>query len=108
MNEGVFEVLATPPQLGRLLRAADLKPGAEAMVVLTYGFWRSRFRADPSAVGRTMLVDGSPHTIIGVLPKSFARFNKEEIYAPILLMGPALDGNYRAVKQDTYGWRTTS
>src|SRR5262249_51415708 len=51
--------------------ADDDSAGRPETVVLTYGYWRSRFGGDPSVVGKPLLVDGRPHEIIGVLPEAF-------------------------------------
>ncbi len=84
INQGVFEVLATPAGIGRLFRAEDFQPGAPPVVVLTYGLWQSRFRADPAAVGSPIVIDGAPHIITGVLPKTFPRFGTEQLYTPLI------------------------
>src|SRR5262249_3315001 len=52
--------------------AGDDRPGSPMSIVLTYQFWRRRFHGDPSVVGRSMLLDGTSHTIVGVMPASFA------------------------------------
>ncbi|HEX5215365.1 MAG TPA: ABC transporter permease, partial [Vicinamibacterales bacterium] len=52
---------------GRTFTAADLAPGAPKVIVLGFGFWRSRLAADPSVVGRSVRFDGQPVTIVGVL-----------------------------------------
>ena len=50
----------TPPALGRTFVAADeTAPGADAVIVLTHNFWRTRFGSDPNVVGRTMLINGA-------------------------------------------------
>src|SRR5205085_2719127 len=66
-----FTVLGIQPALGRAFRAEDDRPGADRVLILTDGLWRSRFAASPSAIGRRITLDGEPHEIIGVLPASF-------------------------------------
>ena len=58
--------------IGRLLRPADERPGAEPVIVLTEPFWALRFSADESIVGRTIRLDGEPYTVVGVLASGFA------------------------------------
>src|SRR5262249_32733093 len=70
--------------------AADtLQPGRDNVVVLSDGFWRRLFDADPAAVGRAVTVDGTSCTIIGVLPPSYRIFhvlNREvDIYRPLVM-----------------------
>ncbi len=64
-----FDVLAIAPLRGRLFSAAENQPGAAHVIVITEGFWASRFHREPSAVGRTVTLSGNPATIIGVLPR---------------------------------------
>ncbi len=65
-----FEVLGVPPVAGRMFEAADDYGDTDA-VVLSEGFWRSRFNADPSIVGRTLRLDGDDYRVVGVVPASF-------------------------------------
>ena len=58
----LFSVLGTPPLLGRTLLESDSAPGAADVVVLTEGYWRRRFGADPVAVGQTLRLNGEPST----------------------------------------------
>ena len=69
---GVLNALRVQPRLGRWFSEADTQPGAAGTVLLTDGYWRRRFGADASVVGRTLTVDGSPKTVIGVMPRRFA------------------------------------
>jgi len=63
-----FRVLQVDPFLGRTFGAEDVVPGAPPTVILGYDVWRSRFGEDRGIVGRTVVMDGEPHTVIGVLP----------------------------------------
>jgi putative ABC transport system permease protein len=67
----LFDVLRTPPALGRLFTAADDRPGAEGAVILSHRLWRERFGADPAVLGRRLLLDGAPHVVVGVMPRTF-------------------------------------
>ncbi len=71
VSRSFLPVLGVQPAIGRGFTKADEDPKGEATVMLSDGFWRSRFGADPSTVGRRILLDGKAHTIIGVLPASF-------------------------------------
>lgn len=70
------------PLLGRDLRAEDETSGHEKVVLLSYGFWQRQFGGVADILERTMQLDGNTYTIIGVLPQSFRRENKSDIYAP--------------------------
>jgi predicted permease len=64
----VLPLLGVPPALGRVFDAHGDDRGA---AVISYGLWQSQFGGDPSVVGRTVRLDGVPHTIIGVMPRGF-------------------------------------
>jgi predicted permease len=67
-----FDLLGVPPALGRLLRPADDVPGTTSPVaVLAFDRWRTSFGADPSVIGGTLQLNGTPHQIIGVAPQGF-------------------------------------
>ena len=55
------------PALGRTLLPSDSQPGANRAVVLGSGLWRRRFGADPAVLGRTLILNGAPFTVVGVL-----------------------------------------
>ena len=71
VTHGVLSVLAIPPMLGRIFSPSDDSSGAPTTAILTYGYWQRKFSADPSVVGKTIIVDGKARQIIGVLPRSF-------------------------------------
>ncbi|UPG84009.1 ADOP family duplicated permease [Luteibacter aegosomatis] len=60
-----------PMAIGRNFDDAENRPNGPRAVILSDAFWRSRFRADPSVVGRTLQVEGKGMQIVGVLPKTF-------------------------------------
>jgi len=64
----VLPLLGASPALGRVFEAREDDRRA---VVISYGLWQSQFGGDPSAVGRTVHLDGVAHTIIGVMPRGF-------------------------------------
>jgi len=71
VSPGYFEMLGVSPALGRTFASSEERDGGDDVVVLSDGFWRSHFGADRRVVGRTLLIDGRPHTIVGVMPPSF-------------------------------------
>ena len=66
-----FAVLGVTPALGRDFTAADALRGAAPVVILSDRTWRRRFAADPSIVGRSVILSGEPFTVVGVLPRTF-------------------------------------
>jgi putative ABC transport system permease protein len=68
-----FAFLGVPPLIGRSIQPSDIRASgdAEAVVVLSYAIWQRMFNGDRSVVGRTMLMNGEPHLVIGVMPPRF-------------------------------------
>jgi putative ABC transport system permease protein len=66
-----FQVLGVNAALGRTLLPDDDKTGAARVTVISHRLWRRDFGADPSALGRTLLIHGQPYTIVGVAPELF-------------------------------------
>src|SRR5262245_31698807 len=60
-----FDVLGARPFLGRTFHGGDDAPERDALVVLSYGLWRSAFGADEGVVGRAIALDGKPHVVAG-------------------------------------------
>jgi len=67
----LFPMLRAQPRLGRALREDDERPGHDDVAVLGYGLWQRRFGGDPAIVGRTVVLDLKPHTVVGVMPAGF-------------------------------------
>ena len=67
---GIFDVLGVKPVAGRMFRPDDNEQ-RKNMVVLSEGFWRTRYGGDTSIVGRDVRFDGEPYTVVGVAPKEF-------------------------------------
>jgi predicted permease len=72
VGAGFFEVVRTPPALGRTFLPEEDAPGREHVVVLSDGFWKSHFAGARDAIGRTVSLDGTAYTIVGVMPASFS------------------------------------
>jgi len=66
-----FKALGVEPILGRAFRPGEDSPGAANVVLLSYGFWQRRFGGDAAIVGQSLTLNGSPYTVIGVLPPNF-------------------------------------
>jgi len=71
VSPGFFEMLGVRAAIGRTFRPEEEEPGRDRVMVVTDGFWHRHFGGDPAIVGQSALVDGSPMTVIGVLPKDF-------------------------------------
>jgi putative ABC transport system permease protein len=70
-TSSLFAVLDVGAELGRTFTPEEDHAGADRVAVLSHGLWRRLFAADPDVVGRTLLLNGVPHTIVGVMPAGF-------------------------------------
>jgi putative ABC transport system permease protein len=79
MSGNAFNFLGVAPVVGRTIQPTDIRQDgqAEPVVVLSYRLWLRLFDGSPSAVGRTMRLNGAPHTIVGVMPPRFGWYGSE-------------------------------
>ncbi|HEY9383064.1 MAG TPA: ABC transporter permease [Gemmatimonadales bacterium] len=78
-----FEVMGVAPLRGRVFTREEDHPGGARVVVLGHRLWQRRFGADPGAIGRVIILNGLPHTVLGVMPASFDFSNgTEDLWIP--------------------------
>jgi putative ABC transport system permease protein len=68
-----FDFLGVAPLLGRGINAEDGKPGAPPVFVMSYKMWMKRFSGDPKILGRSFVLNGTPTTLVGIMPKRFTK-----------------------------------
>src|SRR5205085_10684373 len=85
-----FDVMGLRPVMGRLLNAGDDGPKAAGAAVLTYRFWTTAFRSDPSVIGKSIRLSDRPATVIGVLEPSVPYPQATEIIANVVTSPPHL------------------
>ena len=78
-----LDVLGVRPQIGRTFTAADDRPGADAVVIVSDVFWRVTLAADPNVLGRTLRLTERTMTIVGVLPPGFRYVRDEAVFVPV-------------------------
>ena len=83
VSAGFFDMFGVKPLLGRTFVADDDKPGAPAVLVLSYEFWKKQERGDPHIVGKTFQMNDRVHTVIGVLPPIPQYPNENDVYMPL-------------------------
>jgi predicted permease len=71
VTDGTLQALAIQPLLGRSFSAADDSPKSPRTAILSYGYWQRTFGGDNSVIGQQLIVNSSPHEIIGVMPSGF-------------------------------------
>jgi len=70
-SSGVLRSLGVPPFLGRWLEERDEQPGAAPVVVISQALWRRCFNRQPSALGRSIRLNGHEATVVGIMPTAF-------------------------------------
>jgi putative ABC transport system permease protein len=90
-----FQVLRVVPALGRTFTPEEERAGNDRVAIISNGLWQGRFGGDPGTIGTTLLLDGVPHTIVGILPPKF-RFSESrtDIWTPLGLTGDESRGNH--------------
>jgi putative ABC transport system permease protein len=87
VREVTAEFLATlgcRPALGRDFSAEDDRPESEPVVIVSHGTWRRRFASDPGLVGRRLILDDTPTTVIGIGPPRFEFYGVEpDLWLPL-------------------------
>lgn len=82
ISASAWPLLGVEPIRGRVFTDAEDKPGAEPVVVLSHAAWKSHFGGEPGAIGRSIMLDGKPYTVIGVMPPRF-KFWAGDVWTPI-------------------------
>jgi len=84
-----FDVLGVRPRIGRFFHQQDdLHEGQAALAVLSYDCWTARFGGDPSVVGRTIRLNRTPFTVVGVAPQGFRGtelFFQPDVWVPMMM-----------------------
>jgi len=83
VSHDFFDVLGIQPILGRAFVAADDNLGADAVLMLSYSYWQTKFGGDPSIVGQVFQMNDRPHTVVGVLPNVPHYPQENDVYMPV-------------------------
>ncbi|MBI2813866.1 MAG: ABC transporter permease [Opitutae bacterium] len=85
VTASLIEVLRVPPMLGRWFTPEENRPGQPLAVVLSHALWQDQFGASPAALGRAVNVNGTPATVIGVMPPKFTFPGYENLWINLQL-----------------------
>src|SRR5215471_2514972 len=77
VTPNTFSLLGVPAQLGRGVTPDDAKPGAPPVFVMAYKLWARRFNLDPSILGKTFTLNGTPTTLVGIMPPRFTKLGAD-------------------------------
>ena len=83
-SAGTFHVVGQRPIMGRDFAPSDEINGAAPVAMLNYTFWERRYGKDPTIIGRTVRLNGTPTTVIGIMPRGFSFPQKLELWVPLV------------------------
>jgi predicted permease len=83
VSSEMFSVLGVPLLRGRPFLAEDDRPGAAPVAIVSQSLWQRRFGGSPSAIGGTLVFDGKPYTVVGILPAGFRLGDMAEMFTPL-------------------------
>ena len=84
VTTNTFRLLGQSPLYGRDFEDEDATVGAPAVAIISFGFWQRRFQSDPAVLGRTVRINGTPTTIIGVMPEGFLFPQNQQLWMPLV------------------------
>ncbi len=99
-----FSVLGVQPELGSTFTAESARQASGDLVLLSHPLWVGRYGSDPAIVGRTVRIDGRPHTVVGVMPATFRQPERQlswqgaRLWRPLLLDGEHDDFEFRYLR----------
>jgi putative ABC transport system permease protein len=86
----LFSIFGVRPMIGRDFAPDDDRPGVPRTALVSYGFWQRELGGSPDALGRQIMLDEVPVTVIGVLPRDFTIAREEDMFLPV---GTFLEGS---------------
>ncbi len=102
VSDSYFRVLGVQPFLGRDFTAEDDSGDGQRVAIIAYSLWSRRFGAEPSQIGRKILLNGEPYTLIGVMPRGFSAISSSgplpdsaapEIWTPLAVVAGVGNGS---------------
>jgi predicted permease len=84
LSANAFGILGQQPLLGRDFAPGEDQKGAEPVVMLGYSVWKNRYNSDPNILGKTLRLNGTPTTIIGVMPDRMKFPTNAELWTPFV------------------------
>ncbi len=85
VSEEFFALFRVQPLLGRTFLATEQRPNQSRAVILSHGLWLRRFGGDPAVIGTSVVLDGEPNTVVGVMAAGFGFPEGAELWRPLTL-----------------------
>lgn len=92
VSKDYFDVLGVAPALGRTFLADEDQPTGPGAIILSHGLWQRRFGGDSGVIGRAILLDGIPTTVVGVMPPAFRSPSGAEAWSTLAQVGRTIGG----------------
>jgi putative ABC transport system permease protein len=99
-----FSVLGMLPVMGRAFLPEEDREGGEKVVILNYDFWQSRLGADPAVLSRSVVLDGVPRRVVGVMPRGFRSPAQFGITDRIAFLVPAAPPRELLLQRGDHEW----
>jgi len=78
-----FKVFGVSPSMGRSFTASEDSPNGPKAAVITDSLWKSQFGGDPQILGKTIILNGDPYTVVGVMPRHFVADPPADVWIPL-------------------------
>ena len=91
VGDGYFRVLGVIPARGREFLPEEARPGGPAVAILSHQFAERVFAGSDAAIGRTILLRGEPHSVVGVMPRGFQSLADADVWTPLRVAGQGLN-----------------
>ncbi|HXG67386.1 MAG TPA: ABC transporter permease [Blastocatellia bacterium] len=102
VSEEYFSVMGVAPLIGRTFLPEEHQPNAAQVIVLSYGLWQRKFGGDPGILGQSLMLNGRPYAVVGVMPKDSQWPNDVELWSPLTIgLNPPPD----SLRRDNMIWR---
>jgi putative ABC transport system permease protein len=89
VSPAMFPLLRATPMLGRVFEPEEERPGANRVAVLSHATWQQRFQGDRDVIGRSLMLDDIPYTVVGVMPPEFYFPDRDtELWTPLSITIP--------------------
>src|SRR5467141_5349688 len=79
----LFSTLGISPVQGRAFLPDEDRPGAAPLAIISYGLWQRDFGGGPSTIGRSLVYDGKPYTVVGIAPAGFQLDGESDLFTPL-------------------------
>jgi putative ABC transport system permease protein len=96
MTANMLSILGVTPAIGRTFTPAEDARGGEHVAMVSYAVWEARFGGQATVAGERLLLDGTPYTVVGVLPAGFRLFQNADVFLPL--------GPFLATQPPDRGW----